>query len=87
MVRKLIYLALIRLVFATEWSLLFSDLSCFTLLSRPVSAVILPETFELYQKAVLEGRGFKPSFLVTSTSSYWLLRQLPLILDNSINNE
>jgi hypothetical protein len=57
MVRKLISLALIRLVFATELSLLFSDLSCFTLLSRPVSAVILPETIELYQKAVLEGRG------------------------------
>ncbi|WP_156481677.1 MULTISPECIES: hypothetical protein [unclassified Anabaena] len=54
----LISLALIRLVFATELSLLFPDLSCFTQqLSRPVSADILPETIQLYQKAVLEGRG------------------------------
>jgi hypothetical protein len=60
----LISLALIRLVFATELSLLFPDLPCFTRLSRPVSADILPETIQLYQKAVLEGGGFKPSFLV-----------------------
>lgn len=68
----LISLALIRLVFATELSLLFPDLPCFTRLSRPVSADILPETIQFYQKAVLEGvalslskgRGFKPSFPV-----------------------
>ncbi|MCD8489547.1 MAG: hypothetical protein LRZ84_23120 [Desertifilum sp.] len=41
-------------------------------MSRPVSADILPETIQFYQKAVLEGvalslskgRGFKPSFPV-----------------------
>ncbi|MFK0734380.1 MAG: hypothetical protein ACFKPT_04955 [Gloeotrichia echinulata GP01] len=49
-------LALIRLVFATELSLLFPEESCFTRLSRPVSADILPETKRFYHKAVLEGR-------------------------------
>ncbi|MCM0592361.1 MAG: hypothetical protein ACSI46_14715 [Gloeotrichia echinulata DVL01] len=48
---------MIRLVFATELSLFFPDLSCLTQqLSRPVSADILPETKQFYQKAVLEGR-------------------------------
>ncbi|MBD2361929.1 hypothetical protein H6G36_12165 [Anabaena minutissima FACHB-250] len=50
----LISLAIFILVFATELSLLFPDPSCCTRLSRPVSADILPETIQLYQKAVLE---------------------------------
>jgi hypothetical protein len=49
-------LALIRLVFATELSLLFPEESCCTRLSRPVSADILPETKRFYHKAVLEGQ-------------------------------
>jgi len=40
----LISLAIFILVFATELSLLFPDPSCFTHLSRPVSADILTET-------------------------------------------
>jgi hypothetical protein len=49
-------LALIRLVFATELSLLFPDPSCCTRLSRPVSADILQQTKLFYHKAVLEGQ-------------------------------